>query len=67
MPLGQLWQRGTSGLVIEDVGAEIDSIRPADRSRVRIHSHLAKYVHFFKGGKHAAATNDSVAEINLTV
>lgn len=62
----ELRQRGTRGLVMEDIGAEVHPIRPSNCSRFRVHAHLAKHVDLFKGSKHATATNDSLAKINLT-
>ena len=62
-----LRQRGTRGLVTEDIGAEVHPIRPSYRSRFRVHAHLAKHVDLFKGCKHATAANDSLAKINLTM
>jgi hypothetical protein len=63
----QLRQRGTRGLVMEDIGAEVDPIRPGDRSSVRVHAHLAEHVDLFKRSKLTTTTNDSIAKIDLAM
>ena len=60
-------QWSTRGLVMERIRAEVDAIRPGNRSGFFIDADLAKHVDFFQGGKCTTATDNPAAEVNLAV
>ena len=52
---------------MENIGTEIDAVRPGDGSRFGIHPYLAERLDLLEGGKHSAAADDTGAKVDQPV